>query len=152
VLSAQSQTDHDRTLLPPLRQELSEADAILSSLIGAAPSDWTPPDVDLDAFELAERLPVSLPSELVHRRPDISAAEAQLHAASAAFGTATADLYPHLTLNAAIGEQGLLGGGPSETAWNILGGLTAPVFPDSRAPRRRGRIPSGSCHISTDRT
>ena len=128
VLSAQSQTDHDRTLLPPLRQELSEADAILSSLIGAAPSDWTPPDVDLDAFELAERLPVSLPSELVHRRPDISAAEAQLHAASAAFGTATADLYPHLTLNAAIGEQGLLGGGPSETAWNILGGLTAPVF------------------------
>jgi outer membrane protein TolC len=31
-------------------------------------------------------------------------------------------------LSAAIGEQGLLGGGPSEAALNILGGMTAPVF------------------------
>jgi outer membrane protein TolC len=69
-----------------------------------------------------------LPSELVHRRPDISAAEAQLHAASAGLGVATANLYPHFTLSAAVGEQGLLGGGPSETALNILGGLTTPVF------------------------
>lgn len=128
VLSAQSQTDHDRTLLPPLQQELSVAQDVLSSLIGAAPSDWTAPDVDLDELKLAEHLPVALPSELVHRRPDISAAEAQLHAASAALGIATANLYPHFTLSAAIGEQGLLGGGPSETAWNILGGLTTPMF------------------------
>jgi NodT family efflux transporter outer membrane factor (OMF) lipoprotein len=128
VLSAQSQTDHDRTLLPPLQQELSVAQAVLSSLIGAAPSDWTVSDVDLDDLKLAEHLPVALPSELVHRRPDISAAEAQLHVASATLGIATANLYPHFTLSAAIGEQGLLGGGPSETAWNVLGGLTAPMF------------------------
>ena len=128
VLSAQSQTDHDRTLLPPLQQELSVAQDVLSSLIGAAPSDWTAPDVDMNELNLAEHLPVALPSELVHRRPDIGAAEAQLHAASASLGIATANLYPHFTLSAAIGEQGLLGGGPSETAWNILGGLTTPVF------------------------
>jgi outer membrane protein TolC len=84
--------------------------------------------VDLDDLRLAEYLPVALPSELVHRRPDISAAEAQLHAASATLGIATANLYPHFTLSAAIGEQGLLGGGPSEVAWNIVGGLTAPMF------------------------
>jgi NodT family efflux transporter outer membrane factor (OMF) lipoprotein len=128
VLSAQSQTDRDRTLLPPLQQELSVAHDVLSSLVGAAPSDWTAPDMDLDDLKLAEHLPVALPSELVHRRPDIGAAEAQLHTASAALGIATANLYPQLTLTAAIGEQGLLGGGPSETAWNILGGLTAPIF------------------------
>ena len=128
VLSAQSQADHDRTLLPPLQQELSVARDALSSLVGAPPSDWTAPDVNLDDLKLAQHLPVALPSELVHRRPDIDAAEAQLHAASATVGIATADLYPHLTLSAAIGEQGLLGGGPSETAWNVLGGLTAPIF------------------------
>jgi NodT family efflux transporter outer membrane factor (OMF) lipoprotein len=128
VLSAQSQTDHDRTLLPPLQQQLSVAQAVLTSLIGAAPSDWTAPDVDLEDLKLAAQLPAALPSELVHRRPDIDAAEAQLHAASAALGIATANLYPQLTLSAAIGEQGLLGGGPSETASNILGGLTAPLF------------------------
>ncbi len=128
VFSAQSQTDRDRTLLPPLQQELSVAHDVLSSLVGAAPSDWTAPDMDLDDLKLAQHLPVALPSELVHRRPDIGAAEAQLHAASAALGIATANLYPHFTLSAAIGEQGLLGGGPSETAWNILGSLTAPIF------------------------
>jgi len=128
VLSAQSQTDHDRTLLPPLQQELSVAQAVLTSLIGAAPSDWTAPDVDLEDLTLAQQLPLALPSELVHRRPDIDAAEAQLHAASAAVGIATANLYPQFTLSAALGEQGLLGGGPSETASNILAGLTAPVF------------------------
>lgn len=128
VLSAQSQTDHDRTLVPPLQQELNVGQAVLSSLIGVAPSDWTAPDLDLDELQLAGHLPVALPSELVHRRPDIGAAEAQLHTASATLGIATANLYPHFTLSAAIGEQGLLGGGPSETAWNVLGGLTAPVF------------------------
>jgi NodT family efflux transporter outer membrane factor (OMF) lipoprotein len=128
VFSAQSQTDRDRTLLPPLQQELSVAHDVLSSLVGAAPSDWTAPDMDLDDLKLAQHLPVALPSELVHRRPDIGAVEAQLHAASAALGIATANLYPQLTLTAAIGEQGLLGGGPSETAWNILGSLTAPIF------------------------
>jgi NodT family efflux transporter outer membrane factor (OMF) lipoprotein len=127
VLSAQSQADHDRTLLPPLRQELSVAQAVLTSLIGAAPSDWTAPDMDLEDLRLTEQLPVALPTELVHRRPDIDAAEAQLHVASAALGIATANLYPQFTLSAAIGAQGLLGG-PSETAWNILGGVTAPIF------------------------
>lgn len=128
VLSAQSQADHDGTLLPPLQQELNEAQDVLSSLRGTTPADWTAPAVDLDEIKLAEQLPVALPSDLVHRRPDIGAAEAQLHAASAAIGIATANLYPHMTLSATIGSQGLLGGGPSETAWNLLGGVTAPVF------------------------
>jgi NodT family efflux transporter outer membrane factor (OMF) lipoprotein len=127
VLSAQSQTDHDRTLLPPLRQELSVAQDVLSSLVGEAPSDWTAPDVELDGLQLGKDLPIVLPSELVRRRPDIGEAEAQLHAASATLGVATANLYPRLTLSAAVGEQGILGG-PSETALNLLAGLTAPVF------------------------
>jgi NodT family efflux transporter outer membrane factor (OMF) lipoprotein len=128
VLSAQSQADHDRTLLPPLRQQLSVAQDVLAVLIGVAPSAAPRYDVSLDALTLADNLPVALPSELVHRRPDIGAAEAQLHEAGAAVGVATANLYPHFTLTAQLGGEGLLGGGPSETAWNLLGGLTAPIF------------------------
>jgi outer membrane protein TolC len=37
-------------------------------------------------------------------------------------------LYPDFTLSARLGGEGLLGGGPSETAWNLLRGLTAPIF------------------------
>jgi NodT family efflux transporter outer membrane factor (OMF) lipoprotein len=128
VLSAQSQADHDRTLLPPLHQQLSAAQDALANLTGVAPADWTPVEMDLDAIRLVETLPMVLPSELVRRRPDIGAAEAQLHAASAAVGVATADMLPHFTLAAQIGQQGLLGGGPSEVAWNLVGGLTAPIF------------------------
>jgi NodT family efflux transporter outer membrane factor (OMF) lipoprotein len=128
VLSAQSQTDHDRTFLPPLDQQLSAAQDALAALSGVATADWTPIDVELSTLKLADDLPAALPSELVHRRPDIGAAEAQLHAASAAVGIATANLYPHLAVSAQLGEEGLLGGGPSETAWSVLGGLTGPIF------------------------
>jgi NodT family efflux transporter outer membrane factor (OMF) lipoprotein len=128
VLSAQSQLDHDRTLLPPLHQQLSEARDALADLIGVVPADGPPTEMDLDALRPPDDLPLALPSELVHRRPDIGAAEAQLHASGAAVGVATAAMYPHFTLNASLAGEGLLGGGPSETAWNILGGLTAPLF------------------------
>lgn len=128
VLSVQSQLDHDRTLLPPLHQELSAARDVLAVLLGVAPSDGKFTDVELDRLKLASDVPLVVPSELVRRRPDIGAAEAQLHEASATVGIATANLYPNVTITASLGGDGLLGGGPSETAWNVLGGLTAPIF------------------------
>ncbi len=128
VLSAQSQLDHDRTLLPALHRQLDEARDAMAVLVGQTPADWSAPDFDLGALNLPNQLPIALPSELVHRRPDIVAAEARLHAASAAVGIATANLYPHVTLSAAVGSQGLLNHGPSETAWNLLGGISMPIF------------------------
>jgi NodT family efflux transporter outer membrane factor (OMF) lipoprotein len=128
VLSAQSQRDHDCTLLPPLHQQLSEAQDTLADLIGVVPADAPSTEMELEALRPPEDLPLALPSELVRRRPDIGAAEAQLHAAGAAVGVATAAMYPHFTLSASLAGEGLLNGGPSETAWNLLGGLTAPLF------------------------
>jgi outer membrane protein TolC len=57
VLSSQSQLDHDRTLLPPLHQELSEAQDALAVLLGVAPSDAAATNVELDALKLADDLP-----------------------------------------------------------------------------------------------
>jgi NodT family efflux transporter outer membrane factor (OMF) lipoprotein len=131
VLVADSQLANDRALLPPLRQQLSAANHALSILIGQLPADWAPPPFELSQLTLPGDLPVQLPSEFVHQRPDIIAAEAQLHAASAAIGVATAQLYPSITLSGSIGLQSLtpetLFEGAS-TAWNIGAGLTAPVF------------------------
>jgi multidrug efflux system outer membrane protein len=45
-----------------------------------------------------EEIPSSLPSDLLRRRPDIRAAEAQLHSATAQIGVATADLFPRFSL------------------------------------------------------
>jgi NodT family efflux transporter outer membrane factor (OMF) lipoprotein len=94
VVSAQSQLASDATALPPLRQELSIARHALAVIVGAGPTESGLPDIDLAQLVLPDNLPVSIPSELAHRRPDILSAEAQLHAATAAVGIATSNLYP----------------------------------------------------------
>jgi NodT family efflux transporter outer membrane factor (OMF) lipoprotein len=127
VTTAQSQLDHDRTLLPPLRQELNAAQDALPILVGQTPADWSAPDFVLDRLGLPQNLPLTVPSALVRQRPDIRAAEARLHAASAAVGVATADLYPRFTISATGAEQGLIAG-PAGAAWSVVGGLSAPVF------------------------
>ena len=43
----------------------------------------------------------------MHDRPDIQAAEADLHAATAAIGVATAGLYPDISLNAGLTQSAL---------------------------------------------
>jgi NodT family efflux transporter outer membrane factor (OMF) lipoprotein len=127
VTTAQSQLDRDRTLLPALHQQLNMAQDALSTLVGSSPADWSAPDFSLSGIRLPQDVPLVVPSELVRSRPDIRAAEAQLQAASAEVGIATADLYPRISLSAGVAEQGLLAG-PAGAAWSLLGGITAPIF------------------------
>jgi NodT family efflux transporter outer membrane factor (OMF) lipoprotein len=131
IETARSQLAADRTLLPPLRQQLSQSRHALAILSGKAPVDWTPPDFELADLTLPTDLPVSLPSALVRQRPDVLAAEAQLHAASAAIGVATAQLYPNLTLTAALSQEALSPGKlfwGASNVWSVGSGLTAPLF------------------------
>ncbi len=141
LLSAESQLAQDQTLLPPLHQSLSVARHALAVLVGQPPANWSAPDFDLDDFMLPGTLPVSLPSALAHRRPDILAGEAQLHAATAAIGVAAAKLYPSIALTSSLSQQAL---SPKDlfqytaNAWGIAGDLTAPIFNGGklRAQRR----------------
>jgi NodT family efflux transporter outer membrane factor (OMF) lipoprotein len=127
VTTAQSQLDRDRALLPPLRQQLDVTRDALAVLVGRSPASWVPPEFDLGKMSLPQDIPLAFPSDLVRVRPDIRAAEARLRAANAAVGVATADLYPRITLSAAIAEEGLTAG-PAAAAWSLVGGLTAPIF------------------------
>jgi outer membrane protein TolC len=76
-------------------------------------------------------VPLALPSALVRSRPDILAAEAELHAATAAIGIARANRYPDIRLTATLTQtattpEGLFG--YSGSGWNLFSGLSAPVF------------------------
>ncbi len=136
VTTAQSQLDRDQALAPPLHQRLQAAQDALAVLVGRSPATWSAPAFDLDRMTLPQALPLAVPSELVRARPDIRAAEARLHAASAQVGVATADLYPRFNLSAAVAGEGLVSG-PAGAAWSLVGGVTAPIFHGGSLTARR---------------
>jgi len=103
VLALQSQLAAIEATLPQLKQKLSQTEDLLATLMGRLPAEWTSPQVRLVDLTLPRDLPLSLPSELVRQRPDILAAEAQLHSANAEIGVATAALLPSFTLNGTYG-------------------------------------------------
>lgn len=150
VLNAQSQSANDQTLLPPLRRALSNARHALAVLVGHAPAEWSAPDFRLDEFVLPPQLPASLPAELAHRRPDILAAEAQLHAATAAVGIAAANLYPQISLTATAGLQSTALRDlfeASSTAGGLTGSLAQPLF-NHGTLRARERAADDAMHAS----
>jgi NodT family efflux transporter outer membrane factor (OMF) lipoprotein len=89
--------------LPPLRKQLAVQRDLLAVLAGRSPGEPPAQTFELAALSVPKDLPVSLPSALVRRRPDVLAAEAQVHYASAQVGVATADLLPQINLTATFG-------------------------------------------------
>jgi len=130
VLAQGAQVAQTRALLPPLERELAQTRHLLAVLVGRFPSEAGLSSFDLDSLTLPVELPVSLPSELARQRPDIRAAEALLHQASAQIGVATANLYPQITLSGSFGAASTsfrdFLGGPS--AWSIGAALLQPLF------------------------
>jgi len=93
--------------LPPLLKQLTALRHLLAVLTGRYPGDGIAQKFDLESLALPAELPVSLPSALVQQRPDVRAAEASLHAASAQVGVAVANRLPNITLSAAAGSTAL---------------------------------------------
>ena len=131
VLTADSQLAADLTQLPSLHKQLDQAYDALAVLAGRAPSDWPVQPFDIDQFTLPRDIPLSLPSRLVRQRPDVLAAETQLHAASAAIGVAVAQEFPDINLSAAITREALQAADlfhQFNTLWAAGGSLTQPIF------------------------
>jgi NodT family efflux transporter outer membrane factor (OMF) lipoprotein len=126
-----AQLSEDEAMLPTLQRDLDAARHQMALLAGKSPAEWTAPDFELAKFDTSAVVPISLPSELVRRRPDIVAAEAELHAATAEIGVAVANLYPSIRLSADL-TQGAVRPDEifnySSSGWNLLAGLTAPIL------------------------
>lgn len=131
VLAQETQLEQVKATLPDLEKNLAITRHSLAILIGSFPSDNCLPNFYLNKMQLPTELPVSLPSQLVQQRPDIRAAEALLHQASAEVGVSTANLYPNITLTGSYGYS-------SEklsdmfknisNVWNYGGQLLQPIF------------------------
>nr|WP_253189672.1 efflux transporter outer membrane subunit [Paraburkholderia fungorum] len=116
--------------LPGLRQQWLTTRHALAVLLGRTP-DAAPDDLELAQLHVPEQVPVVVPSELLRARPDIQAADAALKAAAADVGVATAQMFPSLSLSAAMGQGGfswpvaLSGAG---AIWSIGASLSQPLF------------------------
>ncbi len=122
---------------------MQQTENLLAVLAGRAPGAGGVPAFTLDEFTLPRELPLVLPSELVRRRPDIQAAEALLHAASADYGVAVAKLYPQLTLSANLGTQALATGalfGGGSAVWGLVAQLTQPLFNPGLPAEKRASL------------
>ena len=131
VLTQEAQLAQTRATLPPLENQLGQTRNQLAALSGQLPSRAVSETFDLDRLRLPQDLPLSLPSQLVEQRPDIRAAEAQLHSASAQIGVATANQLPQFSISAALGTQttGFTNMfEPATGIWSIAGGVTQTLF------------------------
>ncbi|HEV2286186.1 MAG TPA: TolC family protein [Steroidobacteraceae bacterium] len=123
------------------RQEM-QARAALALLLGRMPEDFEVSGSSLDSLS-EPVVSAGLPSELLMRRPDVAAAEANLRAASADLTAARAALFPSLALTAAAGIQNpalpgtvltIAGAGPS---LSLAASLTQPIFDHGRLLAQR---------------
>jgi outer membrane protein, multidrug efflux system len=106
VANADSQAYTTESLIPPLETAAQQAIYALSVLLARPPADLLEELSAADYIPATPpQLPIGLPSELLRRRPDIRQAEAQLHAATAQIGVATADLFPRFSLTGDINWQ-----------------------------------------------
>lgn len=110
-------------------QQRKEAEHALALLLGKAPSEFS-----LKPAEMTRQIPVipaGLPSSLLERRPDISAAQYKLAAENARIGVARAAFFPSLSLTGTAGfESDVMSNlfNWSSRTWSIGPLLTLPIF------------------------
>jgi NodT family efflux transporter outer membrane factor (OMF) lipoprotein len=120
-----------KATLPPLQLEFEETRDLIRSLVGNLPNDDVPETFELDALKMPPEMPVSLPAKIIEQRPDVRAAEAQLHAANAEVGVAVAAMLPQFPITGSFGGNAdqfswmFRHGGPF---WNLVGDVTQPLF------------------------
>ncbi|MBP6547146.1 MAG: efflux transporter outer membrane subunit [Phenylobacterium sp.] len=135
-----AQQAQDEALLPPLQRQLDAARHRLALLVGKSPAQWTAPNFDIADFQAPGAVPVSLPSALVRQRPDILAAEAEFHAATADIGAAQAARYPDIRLSAGLTQATIAPENifsRDSSGWNLMAGLIGPIVPSKQLKSRQ---------------
>ena len=132
-----------RAQLPPLERERSREESALAVLLGRSPAQVFEGQIRTNA-KVQESLappvvPSGLPSGLLLRRPDLVEAERALAAANARVAVARSEMFPSISLTAALGAESAslsdLFTGPAGI-WSIAAALTQPIFAGGRLEAR----------------
>jgi NodT family efflux transporter outer membrane factor (OMF) lipoprotein len=131
VLSQRTALAQTVAAVAPLEIQRAQTRHLIAVYLGKTPSEIDLSAIEISHLELPADLPVSVPSDLVHQRPDVLAAEDLLHVASAQVGVATANLYPQLTLGGNYGYESLKASDlfkPGSVVWGLSANITQPIF------------------------
>jgi NodT family efflux transporter outer membrane factor (OMF) lipoprotein len=131
VAAQEAQLAQARALLSPLQKQFEQTRDLLRALIGKFPDQDITQTFELTSLKLPPDLPVSLPSKIIEQRPDVRAAEEQLHSANAQVGVAVAAMLPQFSIMGTYGgtatqfSQMFSSGGPF---WTLVGDVSQPLF------------------------
>lgn len=132
VVAQELAVANTEAMIPPIQKAIQLQRDALKSLVGVYGADTLVAKFKLADFSLPTDIPLTLPSRLLDQRPDILAAEAMLHSASAAIGVAEAARYPQITLGTnVVGQSGLTFADLFKSVnsfWSLVGGITVPVL------------------------
>jgi NodT family efflux transporter outer membrane factor (OMF) lipoprotein len=103
VAQAETQLENARAQLIDLGVARTQLEHAIAVLTGKAPAELSISHSALQ--QVPPPVPVTIPSSLLERRPDIASAERQMAAANEQIGIAKAAFYPQLTLSASAGME-----------------------------------------------
>lgn len=118
LVAARAQYDAQIASLDDLSRSLAVAQHRLAILLAQSPDQVVDLGFSLDDLTFPKALPVTLPSRLIERRPDVRASEALLRQASANIGVAEANQLPQFNITATS----------SSPIWSLTGAVVQPVF------------------------
>lgn len=129
VITARALLDTAQSSLINAGVARAQYEHAIASLIGVPPADFSIQKRQLTT--IVPIIPVSLPSTLLQRRPDIAAAERSMQQQNAQIGVNIAAFYPDISLSGLFGYSGsplsMLFNATHEL-WSLGGTLTETVF------------------------
>jgi NodT family efflux transporter outer membrane factor (OMF) lipoprotein len=117
--------------LQSLKKRLAVGRNLMAALAGGLAGDGIQEKFEFACLQLPKELPLSLPADVVRRRPDVRAAEANMHSATAEVGVAMANRFPQFNLTASAGASAVAkfaGAWPPFLFWSIAGSAAQTLF------------------------
>ena len=121
---------------------------LMIALTGHLAGEGLPEKFDFSCFQLPRDLPLSLPSKIVRNRPDIRAAEANMHAATADIGVAIANRLPQFNLTGNAGANAtaiakIASFSSPLLFWSLAGSVAATLFDGMTAYQKQKAAEAG---------
>ena len=130
VLQAQTALANAQADALGVERNRAQLEHAIAVLVGVAPASFSLPAQPSWSFKLAA-VPMTVPSTLLQRRPDIAAAERRVAAANGQIGIAISGYYPSISLNGNIGQGAASIGdlfSVSALAWSVGVQLAQSIF------------------------